>query len=220
MRLYPLRTLIAALMMCAPAAAHAQEPPRPDTELLASAVVLASIHPTDDTYVGLPYLDRGLGGVGPGAGVGLTLRHRVFSAGIEWSAAHLEVEQRGRLASDVSTGRLRDTLLSLLAGVDVPVGASRFRLVAGVSRVGGGPTSDGIPVDETPEGLPISEGGAKYAPIAGFDLQRGWKDRVDLLGTVRYSLIDRSGGSRQRGVGSHVLRVGVGLAFRVAGSAP
>lgn len=220
MRSHPLRVLLlGSVVLCAPAATSAQDAPRPATEIVVSAEALASIHPIDDAYVGLPYLDRGLGGVAPGAAVALTLRHRMFAASLEWSAAHLEVEQRGRLAKEASTGRLRDSLLSLLAGVEVPAGRFHFRLVAGLSRVGGAPASDGVSIDETPEGVPFREGAADYAPTAGFDLTRGWKDRVDLLGTLRYSHIGRSEGARQRGAGPHVLRVGVGLSFRVAGSA-
>lgn len=221
MRLSPLPSVVATLVIAgAGAVASAQElPPPPGTELTLSAAALVSIQPGDDAYVGEPYLDRGLGGVGPGAAIAATLRHRMFAASVEWSAAHLEVEQRGRLAAGASTGRLRDAMLSVLAGPEVPVAAFRFRLLAGISRVGGGPAVDGVPIDETPEGLPISDGTAKYVPSAGFDLTRSWKDRVGLLGTLRYSHVGRSDGARQRGVGTHVLRVGLGLSFRVARSA-
>lgn len=216
----PFRTLVAAFVLSAPGAALAQQPVTPDTALIVSAAALASIQPADDTYVGEPYLDRGLGGVGPGLGVALTLRHRMFATSLEWSAAQLEVEQRGRLAEEGSTGRLRDTMLSLLAGPEIPVAGFRFRLLGGISRVGSGPAADGVPIDETPEGLPLREGAAAYAPTAGADLLRSWNDRVGLIGTVRYSHIARSEGARQRGVGPHVVRVGVGLSFRLAGSAP
>lgn len=218
MRVNPFCGLVAACLLFAPCAAVAQQSALPNTELDINVAALASIQPADDVYVGAPYLDRGLGGVGPGLGIALTLRHRMLAASLEWSAAHLEVEQRGRLADDRSTGRLRDTSLSVLAGPEIPVEALRFRLLAGISRLGGGPTADGVPIDETPEGLPLREGAAKYAPTAGVDLHRRWNGRVGLLGTLRYSHIGRSEGARQRGVGPHVVRVGVGLSFRVAAS--
>lgn len=220
MRLSPLASVVAALVIVGPCSvASAQEPPPPpETEVILSAAALVSIQPGDDAYVGEPYLDRGLGGVGPGAAIAVTLRHRMFAASVEWSAAPIEVEQRGRLATGASTGRLRDAMLSVLAGPEVPAAAFRFRLLAGVSRLGGGPAVDGVPIDETQEGMPLSDGTAKYAPTAGFDLTRSWKDRVGLLGTLRYSHIGRSEGARQRGVGPHVLRIGLGLSVRVAGS--
>lgn len=173
MRVNPFALLLAPLVACVPAAASAQDASRPATALTASAVALASVHPIDDTYVGLPYLDRGLGGVGPAAGVALTLRHRMFAVGLEWSAAHLEVEQRGRLADEGSTGRLRDSLLTLFAGLEVPAERVHFRLVAGLSRVGGNPAAGGVPIDRSYEGLPLSDTAARYAPMAGFDLIRG-----------------------------------------------
>ena len=54
--------LISATVLSAQGAATGERP-----LLTMSVLGVASVHPVDDTYVGGPYLDRGLGGVGPGA---------------------------------------------------------------------------------------------------------------------------------------------------------
>ena len=187
----------------------------PQTTVSAAAAALVSFQPADDTYVGLPYLNKGLGGIGPAIGAALTLRHRAFVATVEFSVASIEVEQSGRLADDRSTGRLRDSLLSLLAGTDVPAGAFRARILGGISRAGASPSSDGVPIDEPPGGAPLGERTSRWAPTVGIDLTRALKGRVGLLGTLRFAHIDRSEAARQRGVGSYVLRGGIGLTVRL-----
>ena len=49
---------------------------------------LASVQPADGSYVGSPYLDKGIGGVGPGLAVGLNfVTRRRLALTFEFSTA-------------------------------------------------------------------------------------------------------------------------------------
>ena len=58
--------LIAATVLSSEHIASAQESSPRETDLVVSVSALAAVQPVDDAYVGQPYLDKGLAGMGPG----------------------------------------------------------------------------------------------------------------------------------------------------------
>src|SRR6185295_8425348 len=109
--------LTAAAALAAPAGVSAQS-----ADVGLNTAGLVSFQPIDSTYVGPsgPYLDRGLGGVGPGFSVGLDVAANQLALMVEYSTAWLSAVQQGRLVDGGhGTGRLRDSMLTGLAGAQV-----------------------------------------------------------------------------------------------------
>jgi hypothetical protein len=181
---------------------------------------LASIQPIDDFYVGPsgPYLDKGLGGIGPGVSVGGNVvagRRVVLNA--EYSSAWLEVDQNGRLVTGgAATGRLHDSMLTAIGGAHLGNGTARVQVLGGVSRLFGTPTSSGVATDRPEESGTV--GVRRVVPTAGLDLVHGLGSSISLLLTSRgYFFVDRSERARQLGIGRHIVRVGVGIRIAVGG---
>jgi hypothetical protein len=197
--------------------AHAQSPTaasQPSTEVAVSGVALASIQPIDDTYVGWPYLNNGLGGIGPGVALGANVTRRRVAASIEFSTGALTVSQEGRLVGDGAVGRLRDKLFSVLAGVTIAAPVQRIQLLAGISRTFGGPTLNHVPVSQrNGDGIDpaVTEGAGTLGFTGGLDVTRMVRHRVAVLGSFRYSHLPRSRRAAEIGVGGDVFRVGIGL---------
>jgi hypothetical protein len=175
---------------------------------VALAVVgLLSIQPPDSTYVGpgSPYLTRGLGGAGFGAGAALNIvTPERISTTVDVGIFTLSGRQGGRLipgpGGDV---RLTQTIVSGLVGQ---------ALRSGVLHVQGGPA--------------LIFGSAAYTGVssAGDDSTRvGLTAAMDWINspgvpvtlTLRYTFVPRSEGETLRGIGPHVLRVGVGVRVRM-----
>lgn len=117
MRLRLIHALLLSAAAGLPSECVAQQ--GPDIGVVLTALV--SIQPTDDTYGG-PYLSEGLGGTGPGWGIGVTsiLPSRLVAAG-EFTTARFEAVQSGRLINGDGpnqgaerTSRLWDSLISQL----------------------------------------------------------------------------------------------------------
>jgi hypothetical protein len=131
------RLVCSALLIAAvigPSDAHAQA----DVGIMTAA--LASVQPIDDAYVGSPYLSEGVGGIGPGFGVGVNV---ITSSGLviatEYTTAVFETQHSGRtvlggfpLEHVVATTRLRDSYLSVLLGYATS-GTTRIVLLGGMS---------------------------------------------------------------------------------------
>jgi len=199
------RVLVMSLGLCAmfaavPNSARAQnQPSLPERTIAISAVGLVSFQPVDDSYVGPPYLDVGLGGVGPGAGIGVALiRFWQLSPAFEVSTAYLHKTQSGRLVPDGPEGKLHDVLVSALLGMSNRSGTFYWR--AGPSWV------DGSLV----HGVDIYEG-ARLALTGGVDFTSPRSKRFGWVATMRYSFVQRSSSAIQLGIGSHVVRGGVGI---------
>jgi len=197
-------------MSCLGASVGAQQTASPADERRMSLSVagLAAVQSIDDTYVGPggPYLDKGLGGVGAGvaAGVNAMLARRV-TATFEVSTATVSAHQRGRLVGGVADGRLTNTALSALGGVTTPSGA--LQLLAGPSLLFGTPTLDDVPLDDPhPEHLAFT---------AGVDAIRRVNPRMSFLITMRYYYAPRSAALVQIGVGSQLVRAGVGIRVNI-----
>jgi hypothetical protein len=176
---------------------------------------LLSMQPVDDSYVGGPYLSEGIGGFAPGFGGGLTIvAPNGFLFAAEYSTARFEQEQSGRLVRGCSsidpclahTTRLRDSLLSGLAGVALSSGRTRFQLLGGVSARLDDPTIDDVPRDD--DGLPV-------ALTGGLDLLQSVSERAALVFGARYSYAERAETHQYLGIGPHVLRIAVGVRVRL-----
>lgn len=183
-----------------------------DVSIALTAVGLATFQPVDDFYVGSPYLDKGLGGMGAGLAIGanLTAGGR-FAAALELSTAEIRVEQAGRLVGGEAIGRLRDTLVSALVGVARSSSRRSTRFLAGISRVIGVPSLDGVRIDQEPGDQPVQR--QRLAFTTGLDVSQAISSRVGFLATVRYSYLRRTRRATEIGVGHHVFRAGVGISI-------
>src|SRR6185436_440367 len=200
--------LTAAAALAAPAGVSAQS-----ADVGLNTAGLVSFQPIDSTYVGPsgPYLDRGLGGVGPGVSVGLDVAANRLALMVEYSTAWLSAVQQGRLVDGGhGTGRLRDSMLTGLAGAQVARGRTRFRLLGGVSHLAGTPTSNGIPRTDFEGAL------RRVAITGGIDVIARSGRRASLLFTGRvYPRLQRSRSAQELGIGRDVFRAGVGVRWRL-----
>jgi hypothetical protein len=187
------------------------------------AAGLMSVQPVDDTYVGSPYLDEGLGGVGPGLLVGVSVRvgRRGVIAG-EFSQAWFSPELSGRLVrvapavppsfgftTPPTPARLHDRLLTGLAGVAVAHAGLAYRFLGGASWRLDDPTLDGDAV----LGNPADQANdlTRLGLTGGVDVAASGDARVSPYLTVRYTFVDRRLREQELGIGRHVLRLGFGL---------
>jgi hypothetical protein len=171
---------------------------------------IASWQPVDDTYVGGPYLDKGLGGVGPGVALGIDLTARRFAFAAEYSWAAIDVIQTGRLVSGTAEGQLRDSVLSFLAG---PVWSSPNASIAALAGLSLGPRQpqqNGVSIDTWPDPA-ANEGKGLIAFTAGALVHGPRTGRVGLVASAKYSLLPRTRRAQELGVGPHVLRFGAGV---------
>jgi len=180
---------------------------------------LLSAQPANDSYIGNPYLDRGLSGVRPGvlAGFNLVTPHRMVVSVEHSTTIPIEVVQEGRLVGGgTARSQLRDGLTYVLAGYSKQVSSkARFNVLAGISLGNGVPRVNGIPVNR-PYGAgqvdPAAvEGESPLGFSAGVDMVRLGNGRVGAITSFRYSLLARSRRATELGVGDHVLRFGVGI---------
>lgn len=189
------------------------------TEVAVTAVALVSVQPTNKDFVGAPYLDKGLGGVGPGFGAGLSVvTPRGFVAIAEFSMASFEVEQSGRLVDGgQATGRLRDSLLSGLAGLAFSSSRRRLQLVGGASWLLDTPAEDDISILDSESGDNdfLSEGQSRLAFTGGADFLQRLSTRLSFVATGRYSKLWRSSRADELGIGSHIFRAGAGLRIQL-----
>jgi len=196
----------------------AAAPPSADAQELSSVGVdaagLVSFQPVDGFYVGPagPYLDRGLGGFGPGLSLGVNLVAKRLGLTLEYSTAWLSVEQSGRLVSGgTGVGRLRDSMITALAGIRVGQGRTDTQWLAGMSYVAGTPSSNDVP-RSGPDGTPF-----RGVFTCGVDIITAITSTVNLLVTGRvYPQLERSESARQLGVGRDVFRVGIGVRLSVS----
>jgi hypothetical protein len=181
-----------------------------------SILGLASIHPVDDAYVGGPYLDRGLGGVGIGAAVMLEfVAASGLSLVVEGSAAHVEVEQTGRLVDGGrAIGRLRDPMLAVLGGFAVASHATTVAVLAGAGYADGVPAVDGRRIDRSDDPA-VKEGAGHLAFVSGLNVRRTATGRTSLVLSARYALVPRSRRAQELGVSRHIIRLGAGVSVQL-----
>jgi len=154
-----------------------------------------------------------LGGLGPGVAMGVDVVNKNRLALVfEYNTAWLSVAQKGRLVNGGSgTGRLRDSMLTALAGGHVGHGRTRGRLLGGLSYRIGTPSSNGV-------SRPDPAGEAFRGVLTfGTDIITFIGPRASLLVTGRaYPWIQRGGSAQQLGVGRHVFRAGVGIRLSIS----
>ncbi len=177
---------------------------RSTIEVAVGGVVGASVHFADDEFAP-PYLSKALGGVRPDFNMAMNVTRRSFVGSMEFGTeAALVVAQEGRLVGGAAVGRLRDTTFAALAGVTTTGPVNRVQFLGGVTRVFGGPTRDDQPVAV-----------GMWRATLGLDGTRVLNERVALLWSFRYSPHSRSEAARFMGVGSNVMRAGMGLRLRL-----
>ena len=187
-----------------------------------TAAALASVQPIDDTYVGSPYLSEGIGGLGPGFGVGVNvITPGGFVAAVEYSTARFELEQHGRLVGGSfpneqvpHTTRLHDSLLTALGGVSFESGETRVLVLGGLGTRLDSPTINGDPREASETN---HDRGWPVVPTGGLEVQRALNVRVSAMFGVRYAFNDRAENHRYLGIGPHILRIAAGLRVRIGG---
>src|SRR5262245_47199798 len=189
---------------------HAQS----STSIAVNAAGLMSIQPVDSTYVGPsgPYLNEGLGGVGPGFAMGLNvITHRIALV-FEYSMAWLSADQQGRLVpGGTAHTQLHDAMLTALVGTDGSVGPVRSQLLAGISQVLDDPTANGASIyDMAPRGP------RRQTLTVGLDVTSATASRMNLVATLRVSpWVGGSPRREQLGIGNLVVRAGVGARIQI-----
>jgi len=169
---------------------------------------LFSYQPTGYDGTGGPYLDNSLGGTVPG--LAITVERsigRAWSIGAELSSTtSMEETQTGRfvVGGGPALARHRDTLVSLLPGLYVPVGGVAVELRAGVSTVFGTPEQGGVPV-------PGDAG--RFGLTGGLDGVVRLGKKLEMVPSFRYTHVWRGDNALDVGLGGHILRTGVGVRF-------
>jgi len=172
---------------------------------------LASLQP--EQREGSPYLDESLGGVEPGLMV--TLQHRTPRAwllALELSSTRrMEALQRGRFVSTPPCGsfpgsgcgparaRHRDTLLSALVGIALPLGGVSLEPKAGVSAVFGQPER-GVEELDVNGHIGLTVGADGVIPLGR---------RVALALSLRHSRVSRDDDALYVGLGNKITRAGL-----------
>lgn len=166
---------------------------------------LVSIQPIDESWVGSPYLDKGLGGVGPGLSGGIhAAMANGFTFGAEFSTAFFSEEQQGRLISGpregvIETHTLHDAMVAGVAGYSHADGNTGIRYLFGAGAL----LSDGEKVEKT------------FVPTGGIDVLQRVSPRISLLFTGRYAYVSRTSNGTALAAGSHIIRAGAGVRIKL-----
>jgi len=167
---------------------------------------LLSYQPKGYDGTGGPYLDNSLGGTVPGFAV--TVERSIgkrWSIGAELSTTSaLKATQSGRFV--VGGGPVvathRDTLVSLLSGLRVPVGGAAVELKGGISAALGEPRQGDSPV-------PGDTG--RFGLTAGIDGIVRLGTHVEMVPSFRYTHVWRGENALYVGLGDDILRAGLGV---------
>jgi hypothetical protein len=208
-----MRPLCLAAFLIAAGATDAAAQTWPPVRVNGSLQGLVSWQPVRRNIGGPPYIDRGLGGLGPGLAAGADSTIGRLALDVEYSRARIRVTQTGRLAGGTSVGTLADPLFTLLGGITFP-SATRESLTfsAGISIVSAQPEQGGVPI---PDWDGISRTTPSVGLTTGFRYSRDGIGRMGWTITGRYSHLPRSRAAEDLGVSAHVIRIGAGVRFRV-----
>jgi hypothetical protein len=216
------RLVVAVALLCIPVHATAEDPAPKVTDqavLTVGIAGLGSFQPGGYESPHSPYLSRNLGGIKAGAGlslersragqplmaveIGTTLSFQALQSGrYVRPSRSAECPEFGYCIAIASH---RDTLLSFLTGwrngpVAVKVGPS---VVFGKTTQGDSRYDDAA---------------GHWALTAGFDGVVPVGTRIDLIPGARYSYVFRGPSQDYVGLGSHIVRLTVGLRMRVTPS--
>lgn len=164
---------------------------------------LLSIQPKSDVYRP-PYLDNSLDGTVPGVALAIQRSATTWpSIGVEVSATGtFEAVQSGRVVAGEGNpvaSTHRDTLVSLLLGMRMAHGAIEPKLGASYvfSKLRQGDVEHGDL--------------GRFAVTVGLDAVARVGQRVDIVPSIRYSIVPRAQAAQYAGLGNHIIRVGVGV---------
>lgn len=199
--------LVSVIAGCA-TSAHAQ-----DLKAGVSATAGLTFNSVDSYYVGPegPYLKKGLGGLGyPAASLAVDAGLGRLAVLGEVSYGALSKDLTGRLVpGGGGRGRVRDTLLSLLAGPRFSIRSTRLRLLGGVSRLHSEVSVDDVDIDAAP--VPLR----RTVFTAGVDASWPARKQIDYMASVRVTPgIERS--ERAKGLGAGHVAARVTFGIRVA----
>lgn len=229
--------IVVCVVLAVSAAADAQV--QNDTQVTAGGSLLVSLQPIDDFYVGGPYLNAGIGGIAPGMSVTATaITPGGFVVAAEWSTAWFEREQGGRLVGGpcpadtppnecsyvggVATTRLRDPLLSGLAGAAHRRGNTETHFLGGVGWIMRAPTVNGVEmrIDRSPgtraaEEPQFARSTRPVVVTGGLDVIQQLSPRTSFAAGARYVYVQRNELLRFLGLGNHIVRFGGGIRIRL-----
>lgn len=192
-----------------------------------SGSALISFQRIDDTYVGGPYLNAGIGGFAPGVAgaLNVVLNNGVVMAG-EFSTARFEQEQGGRLVpgscdcpanqqssvGSSGTTRLHDSMFSALIGYAKRRPKTQASFLIGAAVLLDNPTVDA----RFGEHFDIEgDEGRRVSITGGFDIRHDLSTRLALVFGGRYAFFPRDTSQQYLGIGSNVLRGSAGIRIRL-----
>ena len=167
---------------------------------------ILSYQPQGYDGTGGPYLDNSLGGVVPGLTVTVGhsfAKHWLVAAEVS-STTSLEVVQSGRFVpgGGPALATHRDSLVSLLSGGHVPMGRAVVEMKGGISLAFGKPKHGDLPVNNDP---------GRFGVTLGLDGVARIGQKLDIVPSLRYSHVLRGDNAMYVGLGTDILRVGVGV---------
>ena len=205
---------------CRAGARHQHDPARDRSRRRHSgrghAAGALSIQPIDDAYVGEPYLNKGLGGVGPGLLVGLHIQ----SGGLPSTPS---TRPRGsRFSRLVEPCRADHLPWAAPARAGCATRCSRFWLALISAEAGPPPTSWAASVSSwiRPRRIMCLSSPAKsyrrQVFTAGVDVVSEIAARTSIVVTARgYFGVARNDAQQQVGIGRQIVRVGAGIRLRL-----
>ncbi len=171
---------------------------------------LVSIQPEGYDGTGGPYLDNSLGGSVPGfsAAFGVSWATKLCLTVEVTSTTELEALQSGRFifGGGPVLARHRDTLLSILPGFRLRLGRGSLDAKAGLSLLLGTPQREAFQYDDPAGTLAFTIGLDVVAPLS---------ERVAVVPGFRYSYANRGDDALYFGLGSHIVRFGLGVRFQL-----
>jgi hypothetical protein len=137
------------------------------------------------------------------------ITRRWLLAGELSTTTSLEAVQSGRfvVGGGPALATHRDTLVSLLSGVQIPVGGGALEAKGGISLVLGKPKQDD---------LPVNGDSGRFALTVGIDGVVRLAPKVAIVPSLRYSHVWRGEDALFVGLGDHVFRAGVSLRIRLS----
>jgi hypothetical protein len=202
------RPALTALFVLLASSFAAAQTAGPSADLRAGGLV--SIQPKGYESSSSPYLDKALGGIVPGvsASVNITTEGGLLLAAEFTTTTAMSEVQSGRfiVGRGPVEARHRDTLLSALAGFRLDRRAD-VEVKGGISLLFGTPEREAFAYDDPAGVIGFTGGIDVVAPVSA---------RVAVVPSFRYTYAVRGDDGDYFGLGRHIFRIGVGVAFALA----